>query len=56
MYYFVVDDVAQACAAAETKIQQLKQAAKASGVPENVIELNTTPVNIAEIEDGTEEE
>jgi hypothetical protein len=56
MYYFGVDDVAQACAAAETKIQQLKQAAKASGVPENVIELNTTPVNIAEIEDGTEEE
>ena len=29
---------------------------KASGVPENVIELNTTPVNIAEIEDGAEEE
>ena len=55
MYYFGVDDVAQACAAATAKIQQLKQAAKASGVPENVIELNMTPVEIAEIEDAGEE-
>ena len=55
MYYFGVDDVAQACAAATAKIQQLKQAAKASGVPENVIELNMTPVEIAEIEDAGED-
>jgi hypothetical protein len=55
MYYFGVDDVAQACATATVKIQQLKQAAKASGVPENVIELNMTPVEIAEIEDAGED-
>lgn len=56
MYYFGVDDVAQACAMAEAKIQQLEQAAKASGVPETVIELNMTPVEIAEIEDSAEED
>ena len=55
MYYFGVDNVARACAAATAKIQQLKQAAKASGVPENVIELNMTPVEIAKIEDAGED-
>ena len=55
MYYFGVERRRPACATATAKIQQLKQAAKASGVPENVIELNMTPVEIAEIEDAGED-
>jgi hypothetical protein len=54
--YFGTDDVANACAEAKAKIEKLKQDAKTSGVPESVIEINMTPVEIPDGDNGPGEE
>src|SRR5208282_4106773 len=54
--FFSTDNVNDACAEARARIEKLKAAAKAAGIPEVVIDLNATAVNNPVGEEEIEEE
>ena len=54
--FFSTDNVNDACAEARARIEKLKAAAQAAGIPEVVIDLNATAVNNPVGEEEIEEE
>jgi hypothetical protein len=54
--FFSTDNVNDACAQAKARIEKLKAAAKAAGIPDVVIDLNATAVNNPVGEEEIEEE